>query len=68
MINDEQRLALIELLKAADLRFTTGPRCGGGAVEEAPLEYWIDMLQELPDDDDGVIYESKHRMIHGFCL
>lgn len=64
MISEEQRLALVEVLKAADVKWTTGPRQGGGTVEEAPLEYWVDMLEDLPHVEKN----GDRGMVHGFCL
>lgn len=55
MINEEQRLALIEIL--ANLPTNHYETAG------APLEFWTAMLEELPE------IEAKHPgVLHGFCL
>lgn len=52
LISEEQRVALLAVIKAA-----------GADRPDAPLEYWEGMLEELPkveDEDPGTL--------HGFCL
>jgi hypothetical protein len=54
-INEEQRVALLEILKAAPLSMT--------GVQDAPLEFWVEMLDALPSseaEDSGIV--------HAFCL
>lgn len=51
-INDEQRLALLELLSKVDTN-----------SENNPLEYWVEMLTELP-----AIEAENPGITHGFCL
>ena len=58
MISEEQRLALLELLRKAD----AGGVSSEGS-EEVPLEYWVDMLEGLPVDE-----KTDPGIIHGFCL
>jgi hypothetical protein len=62
MINEEQRKALIVALSAA----------GVGDNSEQPLQYWVDMLTDLPEIDQGQVFEcspgEKRQMLHGFCL
>lgn len=53
MINEAQRLALVEILK----------RNSTDTLDDAPLEYWVEMLTNLPRD------EAAHPGVtHGFCL
>lgn len=61
MINETQRLALLEVIKAAPKEIlekyedliTNGPA----------LEYWEEMLSTLPED------EAAHPgVVHGFCI
>lgn len=53
MINEDQRVALLELVQNA--LHLTG--------RDQPLEYWADMLKGLPADE----IESPG-VTHGFCL
>lgn len=53
-INDDQRLALIAALRAANV--------GSNDVDH-PLQYWLSMLDELPK-----IESETPRCLHGFCL
>lgn len=70
MINNEQRLAIIEVLKRSDLKYTGSPAYLGDS--EPPLAYWIEMLQQLPEVDKGELFEPaagvKYRIVNGFCL
>jgi hypothetical protein len=53
MIDEEQRLALLTLVKREC------PDCGN----HHPLEFWVEMLEELP------ILEAKQpNLVNGFCL
>ena len=55
IISEEQRLALLALLKGAEV--------GGNGDDEAPLVYWQGMLEELPEMEAAT--PGVH---HGFCL
>lgn len=52
IINEDQRVALLELIKAA-----------GADQPDAPLEYWVGMLTSLPNDE-----LASPGCLHGFCL
>lgn len=54
MINEQQRLALLELVKTIDQSTLT---------DEDPLKYWVEMLEQLPQDE-----AEQPRCLHGFCL
>lgn len=54
-INEEQRAALLALLSAVDSPAFLGP--------DAPLEYWVEMLADLPVQE-----ASDPGVLHGFCL
>lgn len=59
-INEEQRLALLTLVKREC------PVEGGH-----PLEYWVEMLDGIPQveaDNGSDVFGRKRPMIHGFCL
>ena len=51
-ISEEQRLALVELVRASNADRT-----------DAPLEYWEAMLTGLPKEE-----AEAPRCVHGFCL
>lgn len=54
VFNEEQRVALLELVRNASVNVNGN---------DAPLAYWIEMLEELPQ------VEAAHPGItHGFCL
>lgn len=57
LVSEEQRVALIEALRAAGLggSSSVGP--------EAPLEYWVEMLIDLP-----AVEAANPGSLHGFCL
>lgn len=61
-INDVQRAALLEVLRAA--------KVGGSDDEEHPLQYWVAMLEGLPKEEVEVRKQLKVSgpIIHGFCL
>lgn len=52
-ISEEQRLALIRVLKAS-------PK-----LSEPELEYWVEMLEELPDVEKN--HTGARPLMHGFC-
>lgn len=54
-IDEEQRLALLEVLRAAPLSLT--------GVAGAPLEFWVEMLDGLPTAE-----AADPGLTHGFCL
>lgn len=54
MINEPQRLALLELVKTIDQSTLT---------DEDPLKYWVEMLEQLPQDE-----AEQPRCLHGFSL
>jgi hypothetical protein len=53
-INEEQRIALLELV-------TNAPVSVNG--NDAPLAFWVDMLKALPTDE-----AAQPGAINGFCL
>ncbi len=54
-INEEQRLALLDVLRSLPSGFAAG--------DGQPLEYWDAMLDGLP------AIEAEHPgIVHGFCL
>lgn len=56
MINEEQRVALLAVLKTCDAGVSDNE------VDE-PLAYWQDMLTNLPAEE-----ASAPGVTHGFCL
>lgn len=54
-ISEEQRVALLEILKAAPLSMT--------GVQDAPLEFWVEMLDALPRSE-----AEEPKIVHGFNL
>ena len=62
-INDEQRLALAQVLSLHKDEFER-PQNG----EDHPLKYWISMLKELPQVEPTYGTDKFPTMIHGFCL
>ncbi len=55
IIDDAQRLALLALLEKSQTGLNTD--------DSDPLQYWQDMLRELPDME-----KQDPKIQHGFCL
>lgn len=67
MVSEAQRVALLDLIVASGVDSVDASPGDAGSpaevAEDAPLRYWVSMLEELPDaeaDSPGVV--------HGFCL
>lgn len=60
MINEEQRQALLAILKASERGLSDETQITG---EPEPLVYWQSMLQGLPEHE-----KTCPKAIHGFCL
>lgn len=63
LISEEQREALLRVLKASGEDFDSPVNDPTKGPFEHPLMFWKEMLQELPET------EAQHPGIsHGFCL
>lgn len=72
MINEEQRKALLELIKERqdDQDFDDVITDEGNTIEH-PLKYWAGMLEDLPKEDNTWLNPKtgkRELMTHGFCL
>ncbi len=59
MISEEQRVALLVLLKASERGLNEETQITG---EPEPLVYWVSMLEDLDNES------HEPDLLHGFCL
>lgn len=71
MINEEQRKALHDILKRVEQEIEPDVTSEEGDIIEHPLKYWIDMLNDLPNEDQYFINATtgkREQITNGFCL